>query len=126
MQAKRAKTCNKCGKTKEIDSFSKRKVSKDGYRNQCRDCEHSYYRDYYARNSFGKARIKNSDPTGVTYKCTHCLELKPEEEFNLAERSPLGIKTLCKKCQKTQWQEYSSRFEDTEDTEDTKDKEVLS
>lgn len=32
------KKCKKCGVIKEFDSFNKRTDSKDGYRNECKDC----------------------------------------------------------------------------------------
>jgi len=35
------KTCTKCGIEKDLTEFNKRKSSKDGYRTQCRKCEHT-------------------------------------------------------------------------------------
>jgi len=32
------KICSDCGEEKELEMFSKRKISKNGYRNQCRTC----------------------------------------------------------------------------------------
>ncbi len=32
------KKCSKCGEEKELDRFYKRKDTKDGYRNNCKDC----------------------------------------------------------------------------------------
>lgn len=36
------KLCNKCSVVKEISLFSKRKISKDGYRNDCKECSGKY------------------------------------------------------------------------------------
>jgi len=38
------KVCIKCNVGKDIDQFNKRKVSKDGYRNDCKDCNREYKR----------------------------------------------------------------------------------
>lgn len=38
------KVCIKCNVEKNIDQFGKRKVSKDGYRNDCKDCNREYKR----------------------------------------------------------------------------------
>jgi hypothetical protein len=40
------KTCNKCGETKELSEFGKRKYSRDGYHYLCRVCSKA---DSYAR-----------------------------------------------------------------------------
>lgn len=38
----KTKTCKKCHKEKNFSSFYKRKVSKDGYRHICKDCQKEY------------------------------------------------------------------------------------
>lgn len=56
------KTCRSCGNKKPLDHFPKRKVSKDGRRNECKACratvEKSYYPKYRARNRAGHLRRK--------------------------------------------------------------------
>lgn len=44
------KVCSKCGEKKELSEFSERDVSKDGYRNQCKECVSQTRRDRYVRN----------------------------------------------------------------------------
>ncbi len=58
------KTCNKCGHTKDILEFNKRKDSKDGYRNECRVCTkkknnenyHTRYGKEYSAKMYKKHR----------------------------------------------------------------------
>jgi len=33
-----------------------------------------------------------------TKQCTKCLEIKPLDEFHLANKTPTGRKTVCKAC----------------------------
>jgi hypothetical protein len=44
------KFCIKCGIEKDINLFSKRKISKDGYRNDCKDCCREYKRIWSIEN----------------------------------------------------------------------------
>lgn len=61
------KTCNKCGLSKELSNFIKRKTAKDGYGNTCKICTRNYMISYYELNSLKLSeyhkeyRIKNSD-----------------------------------------------------------------
>ena len=41
------KNCNTCGETKPLDEYDKSKGSRDGYRNKCKACRATYYRDRY-------------------------------------------------------------------------------
>lgn len=45
------KRCSKCGleKPKTTEYFEKRKNSKDGFRNQCKDCRNAKRRDRYTK-----------------------------------------------------------------------------
>ena len=45
------KKCNKCGVEKDVTLFRKRKTSKDGLRNECKDCSHLVYKKYSEKNS---------------------------------------------------------------------------
>lgn len=40
------KICSKCKVEKNLDAFSKRATSKDGYRSQCKECNKQYYLDH--------------------------------------------------------------------------------
>lgn len=44
------KFCIKCGIEKDISLFDKRKTSKDGYRNDCKDCFREYRRIWSVKN----------------------------------------------------------------------------
>ena len=37
------KTCNKCNQTKPLTEFHKDKNTKDGFRQQCKECVNEYY-----------------------------------------------------------------------------------
>lgn len=44
------KTCSKCGESKDLDCFARRKDSKDGYRGMCRVCQKLERQKYYKNN----------------------------------------------------------------------------
>lgn len=46
-----SKTCRVCGETKPCDEFQPRKKSKDGLRNDCRQCNNARSRAYYQANT---------------------------------------------------------------------------
>jgi hypothetical protein len=55
------KVCDKCGETKNLDSFYKRKASKDGKQPRCRECVAKYYKDNKeALNSRMRAHYKDN------------------------------------------------------------------
>ena len=53
------KKCKKCFKEKNLDDFNFKKSSKDGYRNECKDCIKLYKKQY---------NIKNKDKISLTNK----------------------------------------------------------
>ena len=44
------KECSKCGETKDVSEYSKRRDGADGFRNQCKDCIKIVHSDYYQAN----------------------------------------------------------------------------
>lgn len=42
----KTKICSKCKQEKDIILFSKRKDSKDGYRNICKECDNKLHKRY--------------------------------------------------------------------------------
>lgn len=44
------KTCKKCGETKEITEFPRKKDSKDGYNSQCKACINARNKKYRDEN----------------------------------------------------------------------------
>jgi len=57
------KKCNCCGTIKELSEFHKRKDTKDGYRNECKDCRNSKAKNSYHKNPEKKVeyRKRNSE-----------------------------------------------------------------
>jgi hypothetical protein len=47
----KTKQCNKCFETKTVNAFSKRKDSKDGFRNGCKSCRLVRDEKYFSKNS---------------------------------------------------------------------------
>jgi hypothetical protein len=44
------KTCSKCKEVKNFSDFSKRKATKDGFQNQCKQCLNNWQKENYNRN----------------------------------------------------------------------------
>jgi hypothetical protein len=70
------KRCHKCKEIKPLNDFYKRKTSKDGYRNDCKQCRKTNQKKYYQENKqeiIAKARIqskkyRNSEQGKLTRK----------------------------------------------------------
>jgi len=56
------KTCAKCGETKELKEFGKRRNTKDRRRGVCKDCQSTYTKKYRERN---KDKVKDSQLMSV-------------------------------------------------------------
>lgn len=89
------KICKKCGVSKSLDSFSKRKDSKDGYGNSCKECEKERLRNRRSSISYEEAIEK-----GLEKVCTRCNILKPVKEYNKNIRGKYGSTPHCKMCEK--------------------------
>ncbi|MFQ5687600.1 MAG: hypothetical protein ACE5GV_13180 [Candidatus Scalindua sp.] len=57
---KLTKKCTKCGKTKKIAEYQKKKQSKDGLNSICRKCCSQYFKKYYEANK-DKIRAKEKE-----------------------------------------------------------------
>ena len=44
------KTCTRCGASKPLESFHRRRASKDGRQSMCKDCMNVFSAGYYAKN----------------------------------------------------------------------------
>ena len=55
------KTCRCCGRELPVDSFARRKDSKDGRKNSCKDCDNAYARSLRAKKR-GESPAKPSRP----------------------------------------------------------------
>lgn len=54
------KTCSTCKISKLTNEFSKRKTSKDGLNNQCKNCVKKYQKEYYKDENNRKKHYKNN------------------------------------------------------------------
>lgn len=88
------KKCSKCGIEKNESEFSKRKSSKDGLRQTCRECSRKYNLEYR------KAHREEMNEKSKRYRDTHKDLLKESRrkrhELDLAKLWEL--KTPCSKC----------------------------
>lgn len=90
------KFCSTCHNWIELDEFPKRKDSKDGYRDQCKNCRNKNYKKWADNNI--KKNMEQKDT--ITHKvCTKCGEDKNISEFNLCLTNPDGFQYWCKSCQ---------------------------
>ncbi len=61
------KTCTKCGEWKPLDEYYARESSKDGFRNDCKECMKSRTRQFrvenldHVKSLEKKTRVKNAD-----------------------------------------------------------------
>jgi hypothetical protein len=89
------KKCNKCNIEKDIEEFSKNKNSKNGYRNECKNCMNIYRSTKFAdRNEYAKKyRFENRDK----------INKKRKEKYNNDNlfRISLSIRKLVGKSFKT-------------------------
>jgi hypothetical protein len=82
------KKCRICGEIKPIDKFFKDKRRKDGYRNECKECENIQSAIYFEKNK-----------RTVTEKvCLKCGKLKPINEFHKCKSRYDGHREVCKDC----------------------------
>jgi len=72
------KVCSRCGLTKPIEEFKKRKDSKDGYRPECKECNKSVYsHSLYNRKYAETHREQISESRKRRYKLTYQYKDKP-------------------------------------------------
>ena len=94
------KECTKCHQTKPVSSFSKLKISKDGFSYFCRTCDHDRkprpQRDgvIYTGKSGQPAKLI----VDGKYRCGRCDELKPVDKFSKSKRTKSGLSNRCKEC----------------------------
>lgn len=92
MEKKKTKKCSKCGETKVLSEFKKRKDSKSGIAAKCKLCFMSpNARECFLLKQKGKKR------------CTACKIVKIFEEFYKDRSNP---HSQCKECVKAQFRKY--------------------
>jgi hypothetical protein len=122
------KKCNKCNVVKDVSQFGKRKVSKDGLRNECKLCLLEYQRAYYKVNEY-KLSKKNKEyrESKLTTKqianrlnvaeklklikegnkrCTKCLIIKNTLEFHKSPSNKDGLTSHCMVCRNEKSKKY--------------------
>lgn len=91
------KTCIKCNKEKDKHDFSKRKDSKDGLRNECKECRRQYNKQYHSENieksqqyyvdhldhiqSYSKEYCRNHRSKRVKYATSYKKRRKIQDTF---------------------------------------------
>lgn len=113
IKAVEEKKCSKCGETKPISEFLPRKVSKDGYRGQCKGCMREYYLAYndHIRDLPPEEKPHHHEPVGMTRVCKTCGVRKDYAQFRKRNR-PGGIDYSCRECTtKKEWENYSKKFD---------------
>lgn len=89
------KFCSECHNWLTLDNFSIRKDSKDGLRDQCRNCRNKKHKNWADKN------VEQSKNIIITHKiCTICKEDKDISNFNKCSTNPDGYQYACKDCQK--------------------------
>jgi hypothetical protein len=90
------KKCIKCGIEKPLSEFPKRKNSKDGHRNSCKECRLTYQRKW----SNGEIEKKDySAPEGMK-KCRKCEKILSVDNFGKSNKNKDGLKSHCKECKR--------------------------
>jgi hypothetical protein len=95
------KLCNKCGKYKPKDEFSKDASRTDGLAWVCKECDTKRRRELYqARKGNPPApTAKAADNINTKTKyCPNCQTLKPLDEFHKSAKGADGHQSWCKKC----------------------------
>ena len=100
------KTCSKCGNTKALSEFYKRKRTRDGHEHHCKECIRVQNQAYYAANRerlrAAGAAWRKANPQRVAADaekaCTVCRETKPLSAFHKDKTQKDGHRGCCGKC----------------------------
>ena len=107
------KICKKCGKELILDYYSKKKSNKDGYNNNCKECEKQRHKEYRKNN---KDKIKAYRQTEEYKKKKRETDKKyrenhPEKNFNYHQKRRLQEETQGSGITKEQWLECMKFFD---------------
>ena len=103
------KECLNCHIEKELSEFPKRKDSKDGRINYCKNCKKDKISKWLEENKDSilkrKVEFRNND-VRILKKCTGCLEEKELSLFGLSSIAKDGLKYKCKECRSNSQKTY--------------------
>jgi hypothetical protein len=86
------KVCSKCKVKKEVSDFHKRKDTKYGVSNVCKQCRHNEYKASYTPSPVVR-KIHN-----ITHVCNQCGIEKGGREYYSDVTKKKGIREICIKC----------------------------
>lgn len=87
------KICFKCKDKKQIESFTRRSVSKDGYNSYCKKCEKIIRNEQKIRNI-----NHNKIISIIEKKCYTCQKIKLIKNFHKKKTNRDGFKNTCIEC----------------------------
>ena len=114
IKAVEEKICSKCGQNKPVSEFLRRKISKDGYRGQCKECMRRDFLIYndHIRNLPPEEKPRHKPPMGITRTCRKCHIKKDITEFRKKSENVAGVSYACNDCtSKKEWENYSKKFD---------------
>jgi hypothetical protein len=97
------KVCKKCNIEKNYNNFPIRKDSKDGYRNECKECIRK-----------NKKFVIIDEYININKKCLKCNEIKEINSFSKDKSSKDGYLTQCKYCRKEYYELNKNLYDRTE------------
>ena len=97
------KLCTKCGESKPLSEFHKKKDNKDGLRAQCKKCRRIEGIVFRSKQPPPTIRIENYNARKNLFiagnkKCTKCEEIKNLKNFHKNKNNKDGFVDWCKKC----------------------------
>lgn len=99
------KICSKCGLSKSLDEFAKKKSGKYGRQPHCRACKRAYGLGYTAKNrdklaAYNAARKDMPKSVPDEKACAKCLLVKPIDAFGIDQNTKDGHATRCLLCKR--------------------------
>lgn len=95
------KKCRLCKKEKSLDEFYKRKSSKDGYRNECKECLKQKEKDRRNRNKEENKKKHYKYRKNNLSEVKACMQCGKEKELKHFHKNPEhkdGSQSYCKDC----------------------------
>ncbi len=96
------KQCRRCGETKALTAFSRRRSSQDGYDRICKACSDAYVRNRRTRRPSAPGTSggrREAEPHGMRV-CRVCGQAKPFRDLVSNKQCRDGYEPLCKACRR--------------------------